>query len=110
MQSFGLGRARRCMTPPVPGCASGRALPESGWGGTRSSGARKETMRARKRQRLEKAGWKLGSAKEFLGLTGEEGAVIDLKRALARALKGERAKRRSRRASWVGCSGRAAAR
>ena len=51
-------------------------------------------MKARKRQRLEKAGWKLGSAKEFLGLTDEEEAVIDLKLALARAVREERSKRK----------------
>lgn len=50
-------------------------------------------MKARKRQRLEKAGWKLGSAKEFLGLTDEEEAVIDLKLALARAVREQRARR-----------------
>jgi len=51
-------------------------------------------MKARKRQRLERAGWKLGSAKEFLGLTDEEEAVIDLKLALARAVREERSKRK----------------
>jgi len=51
-------------------------------------------MKARKRRRLEKAGWKLGSAKEFLGLTDEEEAVIDLKLALARAVREERSKRK----------------
>src|SRR5437867_1592770 len=58
-------------------------------------GARKEeAMKARKRQRLEKAGWRLGSTKEFLGLTDEEEAVIDLKLALAKAVREERAKRK----------------
>ena len=51
-------------------------------------------MKARKRRRLEKAGWKLGSAREFLGLTDEEEAVIDLKLALARAVREERSKRK----------------
>ena len=51
-------------------------------------------MRAQKRKRLEKAGWKLGSAKEFLGLTAEEEAVIDLKLVLARAVREERSKRK----------------
>ncbi len=51
-------------------------------------------MKAQKRQRLEKAGWKLGSAKEFLGLTAEEEAVVDLKLALARAVREERLKRK----------------
>jgi DNA-binding transcriptional regulator YiaG len=43
---------------------------------------------------LEKAGWKLGSTKDFLGLTDEEDAVIGLKLALATAVKEERAKRK----------------
>jgi len=51
-------------------------------------------MKARKRQRLEKAGWRLGSTKEFLGVTDEEKAVIDLKLALANAVREERAKRK----------------
>ncbi len=51
-------------------------------------------MRAQKRKRLEKAGWKLGSAKEFLGLTAEEEAVVDLKLVLARAVREERSKRK----------------
>jgi DNA-binding XRE family transcriptional regulator len=51
-------------------------------------------MKARKRQRLEKAGWKLGGPKEFLGLTDEEEAIIDLKLALAKAVREERSKRK----------------
>lgn len=51
-------------------------------------------MKAGKRRRLGRAGWKLGSAKEFLGLTDEEEAVIDLKLALARAVREERSKRK----------------
>jgi predicted XRE-type DNA-binding protein len=43
---------------------------------------------------LEKAGWKLGSAKNFLSLTDEEEAVIDLKLSLARAVREERSKRK----------------
>ena len=50
-------------------------------------------MKAGKKQRLERAGWKLGSASEFLGLSTEEEAVIDLKLALARAIREERSKR-----------------
>ena len=44
-------------------------------------------MNAQKRRRLEKAGWKVGSAKDFLGLTADEEAVVDLKLALARAVR-----------------------
>ena len=50
-------------------------------------------MKAGKRQRLERAGWTFGSAKEFLKLTDEEEAVIDLKLTLARAVREERSKR-----------------
>lgn len=51
-------------------------------------------MKAQKRRRLEKAGWKLGSAQEFLGLTAEEEAVVEVKLALARAVREERSKRK----------------
>jgi len=44
-------------------------------------------MRQAKRKKLEKKGWKSGSAGEFLELSDAELAVIDLKLALARALK-----------------------
>lgn len=40
-----------------------------------------------KRQRLEAAGWKIGSAEEFLELLPEEAALIELKLALSRRLK-----------------------
>jgi DNA-binding XRE family transcriptional regulator len=39
---------------------------------------------------LKKAGWKLGTAQEFLGLTDEEAALIDIKLSLARSLKKRR--------------------
>jgi DNA-binding XRE family transcriptional regulator len=42
------------------------------------------------RRRLESAGWKVGRAKEFLGLTDEEAAMIELKLQLARALRARR--------------------
>ena len=51
-------------------------------------------MKKRKRERLEAAGWKVGSAKEFLGLTEEEAAMIELKLALAKALKEERTRQK----------------
>ena len=51
-------------------------------------------MKPRKRRRLGKAGWKVGSSKDFLGLTAEEEAVIDLKLALAHAVRQERSKRK----------------
>jgi predicted XRE-type DNA-binding protein len=51
-------------------------------------------MNTQKRRRLERAGWKLGSAKEFLGLTAEEEAIVEVKLALARAVRAERSKRK----------------
>lgn len=47
-------------------------------------------MKKAKRARLEAAGWKVGSAREFLGLSDEEAAFVDLKLALARSLRSRR--------------------
>jgi DNA-binding XRE family transcriptional regulator len=47
-------------------------------------------MKKAKRARLEAAGWKVGTAKQFLGLTDEESAFVDLKLALARSLRSRR--------------------
>jgi len=44
-------------------------------------------MKKSKQERLKRAGWKLGSAKEFLDLSDEEAALIELKLVLARSLK-----------------------
>jgi predicted metal-binding transcription factor (methanogenesis marker protein 9) len=43
-------------------------------------------MDASKRKRLEKAGWKVGSAQEFLNLSAEEAAYIEVKLNLAKEL------------------------
>jgi len=51
-------------------------------------------MRDAKRRRLEAKGWKFGSAQEFLRLSAEEAAYIDLKARLAIGLR-ERRRRRS---------------
>ncbi|HEX6852868.1 MAG TPA: helix-turn-helix domain-containing protein [Candidatus Polarisedimenticolaceae bacterium] len=48
-------------------------------------------MRADKRRRLEKAGWRVGDAADFLELTPEERAYVELKLALAEALQERRA-------------------
>jgi len=50
-------------------------------------------MRKTKRKRLEAKGWKIGGVDEFLGLTPEESAYIELKLKLADNLR----KRRERR-------------
>lgn len=47
-------------------------------------------MRADKRRRLEAKGWKVGSPREFLGLTDEEAAYIELRLKLADGLKARR--------------------
>lgn len=44
-------------------------------------------MKKTKKKRLESAGWKIGSASDFLGLTPEEEAFISLKLTLAQNLK-----------------------
>ena len=40
-------------------------------------------MRDAKRKRLEAKGWRIGNAREFLGLTDEEAAYIEVKLRLA---------------------------
>ena len=53
-------------------------------------------MEKAKKRRLEKKGWRIGSAAEFLDLTPEEIRYIELKHALGDHLK---SRRRSRRLS-----------
>lgn len=49
-------------------------------------------MKKSKREALEKRGWKVGTVAEFLGLTEEESALIELKLALSRSLRERRTK------------------
>ena len=51
-------------------------------------------MKKTKKKRLESAGWKIGSAGDFLGLSPEEEAFIALKLALALSLKKRRQRKR----------------
>ncbi len=51
-------------------------------------------MDKEKRQQLERKGWKIGSVQEFLRLTPEESAYIELKLSLADSLKQQRERRR----------------
>ena len=44
-------------------------------------------MEATKRQRLEAAGWKVGTVAEFLGLSPEEEAIIEIRLSLSKSLK-----------------------
>jgi DNA-binding XRE family transcriptional regulator len=47
-------------------------------------------MNKAKRKKLERQGWKVSSASEFLGLTAEEARFIELKLALSRWLRERR--------------------
>ena len=47
-------------------------------------------MRKAKRRALETSGWRVGSARQFLGLTDDEAAFIELRFSLSRALKERR--------------------
>ena len=50
-------------------------------------------MDAKKRKRLEAAGWQLGTASEFLGLTPEEASLVETRLAVSAALRARRAER-----------------
>ena len=52
--------------------------------------AARSHMKTSKRKRLEAAGWKVGPAKDFLGLTPEEAAFVELKLTLSASLKERR--------------------
>src|SRR5688572_8406860 len=47
-------------------------------------------MRKRQKKRLEAKGWKIGTVKDFLGLSDEESAYIELKIKLAAGLRERR--------------------
>jgi len=51
-------------------------------------------MREAKRRRLAAKGWRTGDAKDFLGLTDQEEAYIELRLKLAEGLKTRRIQRR----------------
>jgi predicted transcriptional regulator len=50
-------------------------------------------MRRSKRERLEAKGWRFGTAQEFLGLSNEESAYVELRVRLADSLRQRRRKR-----------------
>ena len=50
-------------------------------------------MRKTKRKRLERAGWRVGTAEDFLGLSKEEAAFVEMKLALADSVKERRRSR-----------------
>jgi hypothetical protein len=51
-------------------------------------------MKKGKRDRLEAAGWKVGSAADFLRLSPDEVAFIEMKLALAQSLRTRRMRRK----------------
>ena len=51
-------------------------------------------MKTAKRKRLEQSGWRVGSAEDFLGLSKEEQTLVEIKLALADAVKTQREKHR----------------
>ncbi len=51
-------------------------------------------MKLSKQRKLEKAGWKIGSADEFLNLSPEESAYIKMKLALCESVKHKRIEKR----------------
>lgn len=50
-------------------------------------------------QRLAAMGWRTGTAKEFLHLSDEEAAYVEIKHQLAKALRAERKKQKLTQAS-----------
>lgn len=44
-------------------------------------------MKSQKKQRLERRGWRVGSAEEFLALTPQEAALVELRLKLADAVR-----------------------
>lgn len=50
-------------------------------------------MNKRKRKRLQSAGWKVADTSEFLGLSEEEAALVELKLRLAYAVRERRSRR-----------------
>ena len=47
-------------------------------------------MEDSKRRRLEESGWRIGTVEEFLNLTPEESALIEIKLALSESLRERR--------------------
>ena len=47
-------------------------------------------MKRAKKQKLEAAGWRVGDASDFLGLSPEETAIVEMKLALAAGVKERR--------------------
>ena len=50
-------------------------------------------MRAARKKRLEAAGWKIGTAEDYLGLSPEEARIVEMKLALGDSLRRHRIRR-----------------
>ena len=61
--------------------------------GVPAGGLGEELMKTNKRARLERAGWRVGSAAQFLRLTPEEQQFVELKLALAGGVRQLRERR-----------------
>src|SRR5207247_8162888 len=59
-------------------------------------------MKKDKRTRLERAGWKVGTVRELLGLSRAEEALVELKLILSRGLRERRTRRRLTQAQLAG--------
>jgi ribosome-binding protein aMBF1 (putative translation factor) len=51
-------------------------------------------MKSGKRRKLQATGWRLGDAKDFLGMSDEEALLVELKLALVNAVKRSRKRHR----------------
>lgn len=58
-------------------------------------------MDARKKKRLEAAGWRVGTAEEFLGLEAADAAIVEVKLGLSKALRTRRTARRLSQAQFA---------
>jgi hypothetical protein len=59
-------------------------------------------MKKDKKTRLERAGWKVGTVRDLLGLSKAEEALVELKLILSHGLRGVRPAQVTRH-NWRGC-------
>ena len=62
-------------------------------------------MRREKKSRLERKGWRVGTVREFLGLSDEEAAYVELRLRLAESLRRRRQRRNLSQAGLAGLIG-----
>lgn len=58
-------------------------------------------MHPSKRRKLERKGWRVGTARDFLGLSEEEAAYVELRLRLADSLKNRRRRRNLTQAAFA---------